>query len=163
MQTRTTEAIFTNRIQEMEERISGIKDTIDQMDPSVKANVILDTKYPGHLGHYAKTKPKNNREKKRIPVQRLRKKNFIYFLLIICKFYISYPNPTYFPVPSNTTLFPCNLPSKSKYKIKNKRIQKHLIVEVIVCHMEYPFVHTAVLSHIHCYKLTKPQNRSFLA
>ena len=32
----TTEASITNRIQEMEERISGVEDTIEEIDSSVK-------------------------------------------------------------------------------------------------------------------------------
>ena len=37
--TGTTDANITNRIQEMEERISGIEDTIEETDPSVKEHV----------------------------------------------------------------------------------------------------------------------------
>lgn len=37
--TGITEAIFTNRIQAMEERISGIEDTIEEVNTSVKENV----------------------------------------------------------------------------------------------------------------------------
>ena len=40
-QTGTTDANITNRIQEMEERISGIEDTIEEIDSSVKENVYL--------------------------------------------------------------------------------------------------------------------------
>lgn len=54
MQTRPTEAIFINRIQEMEKSILGIEDTIEEIDTSVKENVkfknIPDTKHPGSLG-----------------------------------------------------------------------------------------------------------------
>ena len=35
----TTEASFTNRIQEMEERIPGIGDTIEEIGKSVKKNI----------------------------------------------------------------------------------------------------------------------------
>ena len=37
--TGTTDASITNRIQEMEERISGVKDTIEEIDSLVKDNV----------------------------------------------------------------------------------------------------------------------------
>ena len=37
----TTEASFTNRIREIEERMSGIKDVLEEMDTSVKENVRL--------------------------------------------------------------------------------------------------------------------------
>ena len=36
---RTLEAVFFNGIQEMEERISGIEDKIEEMDTLVKENV----------------------------------------------------------------------------------------------------------------------------
>jgi hypothetical protein len=36
--TGTTDAIITNRIQEMEERISDIEDTVEEIDPPVKEN-----------------------------------------------------------------------------------------------------------------------------
>ena len=35
----TTDASITNRIQEMEERISGIEDVIKEIDTSVKENI----------------------------------------------------------------------------------------------------------------------------
>ena len=35
----TTEASITNRIQEMEERISGVEDTVEEIDLSVKENI----------------------------------------------------------------------------------------------------------------------------
>ena len=38
-QTGTTDASITNRIQEMEERISGVEETIEEIDSSVKENV----------------------------------------------------------------------------------------------------------------------------
>jgi uncharacterized coiled-coil protein SlyX len=41
------QATLTNRIQEMEERISGVEDTIEEMDTSVKGNV----KYRRILAH----------------------------------------------------------------------------------------------------------------
>ena len=36
--TGTTDASITNRIQEMEERISGINNTIQEIDTSIKEN-----------------------------------------------------------------------------------------------------------------------------
>jgi hypothetical protein len=46
-------------IQEMEERIWGIEDTIEEIDASVKENVkskkILDTKPTGNLGLHKQT------------------------------------------------------------------------------------------------------------
>lgn len=52
----------------MEERISGIKGTVKEMNTTVKENVkskknITDRKHPGNLGHHEKTKSKNNRRK----------------------------------------------------------------------------------------------------
>ena len=38
-QTKTSKVKLTNRVQEMEERISGIEDKIEEMDTSVKQNV----------------------------------------------------------------------------------------------------------------------------
>ena len=59
--TGTTDINTTNRIQEMEERILRIEDTIEEMDTAVKGNAkskkIPDIKYPGNLRHYEKTKP----------------------------------------------------------------------------------------------------------
>ena len=37
--TETSDASITNRIQEMEERISSIEDTIEEIDMSIKENV----------------------------------------------------------------------------------------------------------------------------
>lgn len=38
-QTGTTKLSFTNKIQEMEERLLGPKDTVEEMNTSVKENV----------------------------------------------------------------------------------------------------------------------------
>ena len=57
----TTDTSITNRIQEMEERISGVEDTIEDIDTSVKEDVkanVSGTKYLGNLGHYEKIKSK---------------------------------------------------------------------------------------------------------
>lgn len=68
---------MTNRIQLIEERISGIEDTIEDIDPSVKENTKWKSSYPkhpGNLGHNEKMKPKNNRNRRgwRLPVQMAR-------------------------------------------------------------------------------------------
>jgi methyl-accepting chemotaxis protein len=59
-----TEVGTTNRIQEIEERISGVEDTIEEIDTTVKENSnhkrTLNTKRPGNLEHNEKTKSKNN-------------------------------------------------------------------------------------------------------
>ena len=49
--TGTTDTSITNRIKEMEERISGVEDKQKVPKP----------KYPGNLGHNEKTKSKNTR------------------------------------------------------------------------------------------------------
>ena len=69
-QAEAPEASLTNRIQEMEEKISGMEDAVEEMDALVKENV--RTK---NLGHCEKTKPKNNsnRGRRRNPGQRHRK------------------------------------------------------------------------------------------
>ena len=56
---------ITNRIQEIEERISGEEDTIENIDTTVKENAkmqkTLSPKHPGSPGHNEKTKPTDNR------------------------------------------------------------------------------------------------------
>lgn len=52
-----------NSIQEMEERISEIKDKIKQMDTYVKENVKAKKMQHKHLGHYERTKSKNKERK----------------------------------------------------------------------------------------------------
>jgi FtsZ-binding cell division protein ZapB len=56
---------ITNRIKEIEERISGAEDTIENIDIAVKENAnsknLLIQKHPGNPGQNEKTKPKNNR------------------------------------------------------------------------------------------------------
>ena len=50
-------------IQEIEERISGAEDTIENIDTTVKQNAKCKkflTKHPGNPGHNEKTKPKDN-------------------------------------------------------------------------------------------------------
>ena len=59
------DASITNRIQEIEERISGAEDTIENIDTTVKENTnakkTSNPKHPGNPGHNEKTKPKDNR------------------------------------------------------------------------------------------------------
>ena len=52
----------TNRIQEIEERISGVEDTVEEIDTTVKIQNIKtpNTKHPGNSGHNEKTKSKNS-------------------------------------------------------------------------------------------------------
>ena len=54
---------ITNRIQEIEERISGAEDTIENIGTTVKENIKSkpNPKHPGNPGHNEKTKPQNNR------------------------------------------------------------------------------------------------------
>ena len=57
------DASITNRIQEIEERISSTEDTIENIDTTVKENA-KSKKVPKHLGnpgHNEKTKPKDNK------------------------------------------------------------------------------------------------------
>jgi hypothetical protein len=58
-------ASITNRIQEIEERISGAEDTKENIDIKVKENTkckkLLNPKHPGNPGHNEKMKPKENR------------------------------------------------------------------------------------------------------
>ena len=59
------DASITNRIPEIEERISGAEDTIENNDTTVKENVKWkkdpNPKHPGNLGYNEKTKLKDNR------------------------------------------------------------------------------------------------------
>jgi hypothetical protein len=56
---------ISNRIQEMEERISGAEDSIENIDTSIKENAKCkknpNSKHPGNPGYNEKTKPKDNR------------------------------------------------------------------------------------------------------
>jgi hypothetical protein len=53
-----------NRIQEIEERISGVGDIVEEIDTTVKENSkhkkTPNPKYPGNSGHNENTKSKNN-------------------------------------------------------------------------------------------------------
>ena len=59
------DASITNRIQEIEQRIPGVEDTIENIDTIVqrksKCKKAPNPKHPGNSGHKEKTKPKNNR------------------------------------------------------------------------------------------------------
>jgi hypothetical protein len=61
------DATITDRIQELEKRISGAEDTIKNIDPKVKENAkskkASNPKHPGNPEHNEKTKPKDNRYK----------------------------------------------------------------------------------------------------
>jgi hypothetical protein len=67
MRTGTIEANLINRIQEMQERISGIEHMIEEMHIRKMLNFknSPDTKHPGYLGHYEKTKPTDNMDRRR--------------------------------------------------------------------------------------------------
>ena len=61
-----TDVSITNRIQEIEERISGVEDTVEEMDTTVKKIQNIKTpnpKHPGNLGNNEKTKSKNNQNR----------------------------------------------------------------------------------------------------
>jgi hypothetical protein len=59
------DASITNRIQDIEERISGAKDTIENNDTTVKENAKCkknpNSQHPGNPRHNEKTEPKDNR------------------------------------------------------------------------------------------------------
>ena len=58
---------ISNRIQEMEERISGAEDSIENMGTTIKENKKMqkdpNSKHPGNPGHNEKTKPTDNRSR----------------------------------------------------------------------------------------------------
>jgi hypothetical protein len=64
----------------MKERISGVKEIIEEINTSVKENAkskkVLDTKHPRNLGHYEKISLRRrgiNRKRGRVPASRIRK------------------------------------------------------------------------------------------
>jgi hypothetical protein len=62
------DASNTNRIQEIEERISGAEDTIENSDTTIKKmqnQKLPNSKGPGNLGHIEKTKSKDNRYRRK--------------------------------------------------------------------------------------------------
>lgn len=52
--TGTSEASFINRIQEIEEKISGVEDMIEEIDSSIKhySQQSHNTKHSRNLGHH---------------------------------------------------------------------------------------------------------------
>jgi hypothetical protein len=56
---------ISNTIQEMEERISGAENSIENMDTAIKKKCKMEkepnSKHPRNQGHNEKTKPKDNR------------------------------------------------------------------------------------------------------
>jgi predicted nucleic acid-binding Zn-ribbon protein len=55
-------ASITNRIEEIEDRISRVEGTIENIDTTVKEKQKApNPKHPGNPGHNEKTKPKDNR------------------------------------------------------------------------------------------------------
>ena len=60
----TIDASISNRIQEMEERISGAEDSIETWtQQSKKMQKDPNSKHPGNPGHNEKTKPTDNRSR----------------------------------------------------------------------------------------------------
>ena len=60
------DASIANRIQEIEERISGAEDTIENFDTTLKENAkskkfLTQKIHPENPGHNEKTKPEDNR------------------------------------------------------------------------------------------------------
>ena len=55
------DASITSRIQEIEERISGAEDTLENIDTSQRKCKKQRAPNPGNSGHNEKTKPKDNR------------------------------------------------------------------------------------------------------
>ena len=72
----TTNASINSRIQEMEERLSSVEDTIEETDSLVKENIKSNKSLIqniGNMGHHEKTKHKNNRDRRRSSTQKHRK------------------------------------------------------------------------------------------
>ena len=61
----TIDVSISNRIQEMEERISGAEDSIENIGATIKEKWKMqkdpNSKHPGNPGHIEKTKPTDNR------------------------------------------------------------------------------------------------------
>ena len=81
-----TDVSITNRIQEIEERISGVGDIVEEIDTTVKENSkhkkTPNPKHPENSGHNEKTKSKvnRNREKQRFPAQKNRRWIFLFYI-----------------------------------------------------------------------------------
>jgi hypothetical protein len=62
----TIDASISNRIRDMEERISSAEDSIGNLDTTVKEHKMQkypNSKHPGNPGHNEKTKPMDNRSR----------------------------------------------------------------------------------------------------
>ena len=62
----TIDASISNKIQEMEEKISGAEDSIKNIRTTIKENIKLKRSYlknPGNPGHNEKAKPMDNRSR----------------------------------------------------------------------------------------------------
>ena len=63
----TIDASISNRIQEMEDRISGAEDSIEDINTTIKENAKCKkdpkSKHTGNPGHNEKTKPTDNRSR----------------------------------------------------------------------------------------------------
>jgi predicted nucleic acid-binding Zn-ribbon protein len=63
----TRHASISNRIQDMEERISGAEDSIENIGTTIKENAKCkkdpNSKHPGNPGHNEKSKPTDNRSR----------------------------------------------------------------------------------------------------
>ena len=63
----TIDVSISNRIQEMEERISGAEDSIQNIRTTIKKKYKMqkdpNSKHPGNPGHNEKTKPKDNKSR----------------------------------------------------------------------------------------------------
>ena len=64
MRLGVTDVSISNRIQEIEERISGIEDTIEDIGTLVKEYQVFNPKHPENLGYNEKLKIKNNSNKR---------------------------------------------------------------------------------------------------
>ena len=71
-QAGSTDVSITNRMQVMEESISGVEDTREEINTLIKENAnskkILDIKLLENLRHYGKTKYKINRNRRRLSI-----------------------------------------------------------------------------------------------
>ena len=65
--TRVIDGSISNRIEEMEDRISGAEGFIENMDTKIKENSKCkkdtNSKHPGNPGHNEKIKPTDNRSR----------------------------------------------------------------------------------------------------
>jgi hypothetical protein len=59
--SRIIDGSITNRMQEIEEKLLGAEDTIENIDTTKKMQKASNPKHPGNPGHNEKAKPKDNR------------------------------------------------------------------------------------------------------